>query len=193
MEDLIGFIIVIVVAAVNLLASAAKKRQEKRQASGEGEGIPKKEPSSIEQFFENLAEKLEPKPVEMPDWPDEVEQPDYVLEKEEFETAQAAAVEEEETAEIIPMPPPPPMAEAPRVPPVEQTAALKRAVKSIPSSVSGLGNIRMATAPILRSSGVRGIDYDLKDKDALRKAIRANIIFSPPRAYDTSFENTIVK
>ena len=199
MEDLIGFIIVIMVAVVNLLASIAKKRQRKRQASEEGEGVPTKKPSSIEEFFESLAEKLEPKPVEMPDWPDEIERPDYAQEQEEFETAQAAAFEEGETAEIIPMPPPapPPSMEVPAKAPAatmaEQSSSLRMAMKSMPSGVAGIRGMRIATAPILRSGRAGSVHFELKDKADLRKAILANIVFSPPRAFDASFENTIVK
>jgi hypothetical protein len=114
----------------------------------------------------------------------------------EFETVQPEAYEEERAAEIIPMPPPEvkePEVKEPEVRFSDQTVSLKTAMKSMPSSIASMRGIAMASAPILRSGTAGQIDFPLKERSVLRKAIIANLIFSPPRAYDASFDTTIAK
>ena len=216
MEDLVPLLIFIVIAVVNLLKFAAKKGGKKKRtppptgaaprergvAPNGGSRPPKRQPTTLETFFEEIAEKLEPKPTELPNWPKSRERPDYMKEMVEFETTQAEAYEEEETAEIIPMSPPEPeqisvarkaVADVPEVQSMGQTVSLKSAMKSMPAMITNSRGMRIASTPILRSSTAGRTHFPLKEMAALRKAIIANIVFSPPRAYDASFDNTITK
>jgi len=202
MEDLVPFLIFIVIALVNLVKYILEKGAGTRRApAAPSRGPQRKGPASLEEFFETLAEKMGPKPTGLPDWPEGYERPDYMKELEEYERAQARQhFEEDQAGDIAPA------AENKPVPAVQaaplaalsgiklQTAraSLKAAVKTVPTMGKGLSGMQIATAPMLRSSAGR-IDYALNNKADLRNAIIANVIFSPPRAYDTEFENSIIK
>ena len=197
MEDLIPFLIFIVIVIINLVKFVAQKGGKKKRApTPSGAPPPKRQPTTLESFFEELAGKLEPQPTELPDWPESRERPDYMKEMEEFEPDLAEASEEERAAEIIPMPPPvfaEPEIKIPDIPPSVQTVSLKSAMKSIPSGITSLKSMTIASAPILRSSNVGRIDFPLKEKAVLRQAIIASLIFGPPRACDATFDTTIAK
>lgn len=79
--------------------------------------------------------------------------------------------------------------------PERSEISLKTAIKSIPSALSASNNMRTPSMPMFKtnSSTGRGYGISLRKKSDLKKAMIANLIFSPPRAYDTSFDNTIVK
>ncbi len=216
MEDLVPLLIFIVIAVVNLLKFTAEKGGKKKRtlppsgaaprergvAPNGGSRPPKRQPTTLEAFFEEIAEKLEPKPTELPDWPKSRERPDYMKEMEEFETTQTEAYEEEGAAEIIPMSPPEPeqipvarkaVVDVPGIQSMDQTISLKSAMTSMPAMITNSRGMRIASAPILRSSSAGRIHFPLKEMATLRKAIIANIVFSPPRAYDASFDNSITK
>jgi len=211
-EDLVPLLIFIVIAVVNLLKFASERGGKKKRtppptgaaprergvAPNGGSRPPKRKPTTLESFFEEIAEKLEPKPTELPNWPKSRERPDYMKEMVEFETTQAEAYEEE-MAPSLPLESEPAPAvrkaakDAPEVQSITQTPSLKSAMRSMPAMLTNSRGMRIASAPILRSSAAGRIDFPLKKKAALRKAIIANLIFSPPRAYDQSFDNAIVK
>lgn len=200
MEDLIPFLIFIVIAVVNLVKFLAEKGGRKKKtpsSSDTGTAPPKRRSSTLETFFEDLAAKLEPQPTELADWPENRERPDYMKEMEDVESARTEASEKERAAEIIPIPPPEPawnsMADMPDIQSASQAETLKMAMKSMPSSITSLKGLRMASTPILRSSSAGRVDFPLDNRAALRKAIIANLIFSPPRVYEASFDNTITK
>ncbi len=195
MEDLVPFLIFIVIALINLVKFVLEKGAKGKRPSAPSDGpAPKRQPSSLEEFFENLAEKLEPKPAPAPDWPEGYERPDYMKEMEAFERA-SEEPDRKPVAETIPFSPELVEIKMEPVPPVADihAATQKMAMKSMPSSIASLKGSRIATAPILRSGTAGSIDFPLGDKAALKKAIIANIVFSPPRAFATDFENTIVK
>lgn len=201
MEDLVPLLIFVVIAAVNLLKFAAEKGgKKKRTPHPPGTAPPERKPTTLETFFEEIAGKLEPQPTELPDWPKNHERPDYVQEMDEFQYAQTEELVEEQAAEIIPMPTPEPapvfqkaVADAPEIPSMNQSTSLKSVMKSMPAMLTHSKGMRIASASILRSSSAGHINFPLKERSALRKAIIANIILSPPRAYDRSFDNAIVK
>jgi len=93
MEDLFPLLVVLAIGAVNLLNFMAKKGKQSRQAERSNE--PKRAPSQLERFFEQLSEQLNPQePTELPDWPEGYERPDYIHEMEEFEEPQAETAPE---------------------------------------------------------------------------------------------------
>ena len=201
MEDLVPLLIFIVIAVVNLLKfQAEKKGKGKKPPARPEEAPPQRQPSSLEEFFEEIAQKFEPKPAPQPEWPDSIERPDYMQEMEDFERTQAEAFEEEEPAIVVPRPPQKkpapalpremPGAEAPPIHTATKLTAFKLPAQG--AAFAGLSGRRIITPPLLRSATGQ-IDFDLKDRKQLKQAIIANIIFGPARAYDTSFDNTIAK
>jgi hypothetical protein len=200
MEDLVPFLIFIVIALVNMVKFIMEKGLRGKQPPARpGEPPPKHQPSTLEEFFEEIAGKLEPQPTEPPEWPKGFERPDYMKEMEEFEMTRAEELEEETLKPVLNEPLSSPSsiqnAKADGIQgfhAVGQSTSLQSTLKSIPSAIIGTKGMQIKTAPILRSS-IGRIDYSLKNKADLKKAIIANIIFSPPRAYNCSFENTTTR
>ncbi|MDF7826276.1 hypothetical protein P4B35_19770 [Pontiellaceae bacterium B12227] len=190
MDDLIPFLVFIVIALINLGKFVLEKKAKgSPPATDEKQPPSRTEPSALEDFFGKLAEKLEPQPTPVPDWPEGYEKPDYLSEQEEYETEQEA-FNPEPVAEMIPLPT---VQEAPPPPSEIHTTSLKTAMASMPAISSGMGSLRLPSSPGMNSSTGGSIHFSLKSKKALRKAVLANIVFSAPRAFDASFENTIVK
>jgi hypothetical protein len=201
MEDLVPLLIFIVIAVINVLKyQAEKKGKGKQPPAGPEEARPQRQPSSLAEFFEEIAQKFDPKPTPQPDWPESIERPDYMQEMEEFERTQSEVFEEAEPAIVIPASPqkkPAPVMplEVPRAEaPIIQTATKLTAFK-LPSHgavFAGLSGTRISTPTLLRSAGGQ-IDFDLNGRKQLKQAIIASMIFGPPRGYETSFDNTIAK
>ncbi len=189
MDDLIGLIAFVAIAAINLLVQANKKKKQKERLEG-AEPTPERKPSAFEAFFEDLAEKLEPKQTSVPDWPEGYERPDYMQEMDNFEQEQD--VIKKPVAKIIPEPAP----VTPSIPihlGTEKVAGLNAPAMVSSSVFSGSELMRLPPVSLIRSNAAGSIDFDLKDRKKLKHAIVANIIFSQPRAYDCSFDNTIAK
>ena len=153
MEDLFPLVIFVVIVGVNVLKFFAEKGKAK-PTPGKDQPQPRRKPSALGSFFEDLAAQMAPKPTELAAWPEGRERPDYVHEMEEFE--------EEQAAEPPPFEPPEPV-------------AVVREKKTPP-----------AVQP--RRSGFR-----IEGRKNLKQAMIAHIIFSPPRAFDLSFDNTLGK
>ncbi len=201
MEDLGPLLIFIVIAVINLLKFLAEKKGKGKQPpAAPEEAGPQRQPSSLEEFFEEIAQKFEPKPTPQPEWPDSIEQPDYMQEMEEFEHTQADVFEDEEPAPEIPTPrkirPAPvmpqemPRAEAAKIQMPRKVAAFKLPIQG--AVFAGLGGMRIKTPTLLRSA-VGQTDFVLNDRKQLKQAIIASLVLGSPRAYDTSFDNTIAK
>lgn len=188
MDDLVPFLIFIVIALINLVKFVLEKGAKNKPASPTG-APEKSTPSSLEGFFEKLAEKLEPQPTPVPDWPEGYEQPDYLGEQKAYEAMQEEEGKPAPVAEIIPLP----VIEKGSAPPAKiKTISLKAAMSAMPPMTSGLGSLQMPSTQM--KSGTAGSNhYSLRNKAELRKAIIANIVFSTPRACDPSFENTNAK
>ena len=201
MEDLAPLLIFIVIAVINLLKyQAEKKGKGKQPPARPEEARPQRQPSSLEEFFEEIAQKFEPKPTPQPEWPDSIERPDYVQEMEEFERTQAEVFDEEEPVRVIPTPPkikpvPVMLQEIPRAVEAKIQMPRKMAAFKLPiqgAVFAGLGGMRI-NSPILLRSATGKTDFDLNDRKQLKQAIIASLVLGAPRAYDTSFDNTIAK
>lgn len=197
MDDLIPFLIFIAIALVNLVKSFLEKGKPKKN---QPEGSPSRtSPNSIEEFFEEVAEKFQPKQTELPDWPEAYEKPNYLQEMKSVE--QSAAVEDVKEAPYAPPMPQEPIQSPgikhdPIQPSVTEFQATKKAsfqsiLSAENSAFKGLKGMHISTPPILRSEQAGAIDFSLKGKKKLKQALLANLIFSPPRAYDNSFNNTM--
>jgi hypothetical protein len=188
MDDLIPFLIFIVIALINLVKFVLEKNAKKAPLVP-GEEKPKSQPSVIEQFFGDLAQKLEPQPTPVPDWPVGYERPDYSGEQEEYEAAQEEEYKPEPVAEIIPLP----VVETVSATPARvHSVSLKAAMSAMPPITSGLGSLQLPSTQMKSGTG-GSINYSLRNKAELRRAIIANIVFSTPRSCDPSFENTNAK
>lgn len=196
MEDLVPFLIFIVIAIVNVLKFVAEKGGKKKTVTSQPGEVPtERTSSSFEEFFEDLAEKIAPKPAELPDWPEGLERPDYLQEMEEFKHEPVQEFKENSVAEPIPMPEPLPVATEESLPfqQMGKPATFAPPVQMAASAGTQSIRMRIPSVPIMRIPSGRNIDFDLKNREKLKQAIIANLIFSPPRAYDTSFENTMAK
>lgn len=198
MEDLIPLIFFLIIVAVNVFKFFIEKGGKVKKAPGQAREAPPKPASTLESFFENLAKQMEPKPTEVPDWPEGRERPDYAREMEEFEHAQTEEFEEEQTAEIIPMPEPAVSRirkpEKPEFQPLEKAATVPAPLQSTKAVLSGGHGLRMPCMNPFNHNGAAGhTDLRIKGENPLRQAMLAHIVFSPPRALDLSFNDTITK
>lgn len=191
MEDLVPFLIFIVIALVNVVKFVLEKGAKgKKPPALPGEAPPQRAPSTIEQFFGEMAEKLEPKPTPVPDWPEGYERPDYMQEMEDFE--------EEQAVEIVPMPesvitPMPVVHDTLPLQGVEKAVSFQAPAQVASSVFAGSSRMRLPPVPMMRSNAAGTIDFNLKSRKKLKQAIIANLIFSQPRAYDRSFDTTLAK
>ena len=197
MEDLIPFLIFLVIVAANVVKYLAEKGRPAKPAQKPGQTPPRRPASSLEEFFESLAEQVKPQPTELPDWPESRERPDYVGEMAAFERARAEELEEEQTAEIIPMPEPKPTlaktAGIPAFQPMEKASMVAAPLQTAKSILSGAQGMRMPSINPFQHVAEGHVDFRIKDKKELRRAMLAHVVFSPPRAYDLSCDNTIAK
>ena len=190
MEELLPFLFFIVIALVQVAKFFMEKGAKARKASTPVDGAaPERKPSAFEQFFEDLAEKMEPQsqPTPLPDWPENLEQPDYLQEIDDFQTEQNVPFEP--TAEIIPTPEP----AIQEVKLAQKPATVLAPVQVSSSAFSGSSRMRIPSVPMMRSNSSGHINVDLTDRKKLKQALIASLIFSPPRAYDQSFDTTLAK
>ncbi len=198
MDDLIPFLVFIVIALINLGKFLLEKKFQGKKPPLQDDSADEKPASPFEEFFDNLARKLDPneKPETTPDWPKGYEKPDYAAEQAAYQEFQGVEAEEDveyesaPVAEIIPMREPVMALKRTDVAlEAVDTTALKSAMNAIPALKSNFGP-SVQSAPILRSGHAGAIHFSLKDKAHLRKAILAKVVLDPPRAFDKAFENT---
>lgn len=196
MDDLIPFLIFIVIALINLGKFLLERKFKGQEPPAEDAEQDRPAKSGLEDFFEDLARKLDPsgKPDDQPEWPEGYEKPDYAAEQaayEEFQKQETAPVfKPEPVAEIIPMPEPVRAAARPDVV-VEavEAVSLRSAMNAIPAMKSTFaGGIK--STPIMKSGRAGTIDFPLRNRSELRKAILAKVVLDPPRAFDKTFDNT---
>lgn len=196
MEELFPILIFIIVVAVNALKFFAGKSGRKPPAKKPGQQ-PKQGPSTLEEFFDEIAQKLEPQPREPPEWPKDIVRPDYMKEMEEYETEQASSappfqaeelVAEIPVAEAEPAQPARVMAEPAQPRAIGKVATFKMPAQG--AAFTGLTNMHISMPPLLRSASGK-TDFELKNKEKLKQALIASMVFGSPRAYDTSFNNTM--
>ena len=187
MEDLVPLIFFLIIVAVNVLKFFIEKGGKPKSAPGKAEPRPKQTPRapSLESFFENLAVQMAPKPMEQPDLPEGYERPDCAQEMEEFTVSQSEGEAEQRVAEIIPFEVPEPIAHMPKA---EAPATVQR--QDTQPMLSGSQGMRMHS---MNSGGNSRPGFRIGGKKDLKQAMLAHIIFSPPRAFDLSFSDTLPK
>lgn len=203
MDEIIPLIIFIIVVAFKGLGSIAQRKM-KLPLPEEDQAQPKKKGSPLEEFLQELAGKVEPKPRELPAWPEEIKRPDYVQEMREYELGMPLTVHrrplKEDPIESAPPPPPPPppqpmpelrmrmSQEEIKTPASLKPTSFKISVKGM--NIPGMNFLNSGQTPILRSAAGK-TTFDLSSRKQAKKALVAQMVFSKPRAYETSFDNTI--
>ena len=186
MDDLIPLFIFIIIAIVNgvKFLSGRSAKQNKPAAPSP------RRPTGLESLFEELSEKMTPQPTRLAEWPEHVAKPDYVGQM------RAAGATQKRVPPAPPAPEPPEFAIQPVVlPEAVAPAMMGRTAQARPFSGSrtmlGLKSQPIPLPPMLRSASGK-THFKLNSRKQLRQAILANAVFGPPRAYDTSFENTTI-
>jgi hypothetical protein len=186
-EDLVPFLIFIVIALINLVKFIMEKGAKGRPPAGKGGAPPERKRSGLEDLFEELARKLEPPATPIPaDWPDEIEDPDFMEAFEEFEDPVVKAPVKERPSPIAVEPLPAMRMKAPE--PMEHAAR-----KPMPTQSFNMQGLRISSSFMPRSSGGSDMGFSLGNRKKLRQAIIANVVLNRPRAYDAHFENTVVR
>ncbi|MBN2685304.1 MAG: hypothetical protein JXR40_08490 [Pontiellaceae bacterium] len=193
MEDSLFVFVIIGVIIINALKFFLQKQLNTSQSD---DAVPKKKTSPLEEFLQEIAEKVEGKPREVPAWPEEIERPDYLQEMQEYKLGQMNPTRLKHSPEpVTPPPPPAPMPEMPMK--SQETVKGIRSVKPTSFKISvkgmyvpGMNFPQSGQAPILRSSTGKTA-FDLNSRKKAKKALIAQMVFSRPRAYETSFDNTI--
>lgn len=165
-------LVFIAISIISSLLQSKNKATKKAQQKNTPQGSAPPPASPLEEFFKRLADQVNPAGA-------------YEVEPPEFEW-----IDDEEE------PPPAPA----YIPPPIPVQALEESSRQrhepvqlethrpthIPSGSQGLRMPGMSHA-------TGSIRYNLRGKKALRHAILGQLIFSPPRAYNSSFDNTITK
>jgi hypothetical protein len=209
MEDLVPLIFFLVIVIANGLKFLVERKLGKQPPPEPQPGRrpqPKQQPTTIEEFFEQLSEKVAPSEAhELPDWPETLDRPDYVGEMEAFEQARARELEEEAAAMVPEHPPAPSPEPPPKKPPIKvpgmvaRPTALKSALSKSPlQAMKAMPTVSQCMrlpdiSPFGRTGAAGQVQFDIKNRKALRHAMRAHLVFSPPRACDQSFDNTVAK
>ncbi|MEE9369436.1 MAG: hypothetical protein V3V05_11340 [Pontiella sp.] len=192
MEELGPFLFFIFIALVQLVKFLIEKTKGKTAPVQQNEETAPPKRSALEDFFEGIAKKLElqPQPTAMPDWPDDIERPNYTQEMDQSE--EELEYLEKPIAEIIPMPEPVPL-NGSTLKRIEKTVAFQAPPQVASSVFAGTSNMRLPSVPLMKSNANENININLKNRKTLKQAVIAHIIFSQPRAYDCSFDNTVAK
>lgn len=200
MDEIIPLIIFIIFVALKGLGSIAQRKM-KLPLPEEDQAQPKKKASPLEEFLQEIAAKVEPKPRELPEWPEDIERPDYMQEMREYElgmplTAHRRPLKEELIESAPPPPPPPPpmpemqikIREEVKTPHSLKPTSFKISVKGM--YIPGMNFPNSGQTPILRSATGK-TTFEFNNRKQAKKALVAQMVFSKPRAYETSFDNTI--
>ncbi|MBN2164029.1 MAG: hypothetical protein JXR25_05555 [Pontiellaceae bacterium] len=184
MDDLIPLFIFIIIAIVN-----GVKFLSGRNAKQNKPAVPSpRRPAGLDSLFEELSEKMSPQPTRLAEWPEHVPKPDYV------EQMRAGGALKKQ---VQPAPEPPEF----QMPPVTlqnvvAPAMVGRTAKAQACTgnraMPGLKSQSISLPPMLRSASGK-THFRMNNRKQLRQAILANAVFGPPRAYDTAFENTMIK
>ncbi|MCF7849046.1 MAG: hypothetical protein K9M45_09365 [Kiritimatiellales bacterium] len=199
-DDILPVIVVVIFMVVRLAAFIQKGKEGKTQPARPPRPA-RRSPTTLEDFFRELSgEPVQPPKPE----PAAFVRPDYLREMDEFDRLQMEEPEEEAMAVSRP---------ALEIQPPLQPAAsnqwndVSNDWKPEPIKIQSLKGLKQASGLLTSSHGLKmpagnpfriasktgkpGID--LKEPGNLKRAMLSHIVFSPPRAYDLSFDNTIAQ
>ena len=175
-DDLIPFLIFIGVALINLIKTAIERGGAKLAPPSntkKDNSSPKRPISTFEDFIDEISEQFS-----NDEKIDKQNQQEIILEDihENENLSPVPTIKIEEKEEII----------------IEniQKEALGVAIKSIPNALLGAKTIKTPAIPMLPNTKKGNLIFPIQDRKTFKNAIIANVIFSSPKAYDTTFENT---
>ena len=175
-DDLIPFLIFIGVALINLIKTAIERGGAKLAPPSntkKDNSSPKRPISTFEDFIDEISEQFSNDEKIDNQYQQDIISED-IHENENLSPVPTIKIEEKE--EII----------------IEniQKEALGTAMKSIPNALLGAKTIKTPAIPLLPNTQKGNLIFPIQDRKTFKNAIIANIIFSSPKAYDTTFENT---
>lgn len=175
-DDLIPFLIFIGVALINLIKTAIERGGAKLAPPSntkKDNSSPKRAINTFEDFIDEISEQFSnDEKIDKQNQQEIISEDIY--ENENLSPVPTIKIEEKE--EII----------------IEniQKEALGTAIKSIPNALLGAKTIKTPAIPLLPNTQKGNLIFPIQDRKTFKNAIIANIIFSSPKAYDTTFENT---
>ena len=175
-DDLIPFLIFIGVALINLIKTAIERGGAKLAPPSntkKDNSSPKRPISTFEDFIDEISEQFSnDEKIDKQNQQEIISEDIY--ENENLSPVPTIKIEEKE--EII----------------IEniQKEALGTAIKSIPNALLGAKTIKTPAIPLQPNTQKGNLIFPIQDRKTFKNAIIANIIFSSPKAYDTTFENT---
>ena len=181
-DDLIPFLIFIGVALINLIKTAIERGGAKLAPPSntkKDNSSPKRPISTFEDFIDEISEQFSNDEKIDNQYQQDIISED-IHENENLSPVPTIKIEEkeekEEKEEII----------------IEniQKEALGTAIKSIPNALLGAKTIKTPAIPLLPNTQKGNLIFPIQDRKTFKNAIIANVIFSSPKAYDTTFENT---
>ena len=175
-DDLIPFLIFIGVALINLIKTAIERGGAKLAPpsnANKNTSSPKRPINTFEDFIDEISEQFSNDEKIDKQNQQEIISED-IHENENLSPVPTIKIEEKE--EII----------------IEniQKEALGTAMKSIPNALLAAKTIKTPAIPLLPNTQKGNLIFPIQDRKTFKNAIIANVIFSSPKAYDTTFENT---
>jgi len=175
-DDLIPFLVFIGVALINLIKTAIERGGAKLAPPSntkKDNSSPKRAINTFEDFIDEISEQFSNDEKIDNQYQQEIISED-IHENEDLSPVSTIKIDERE--EII----------------IEniQKEALGTAIKSIPNALLGTKTIKTPAIPMLPNTKKGNLIFPIQDRKTFKNAIIANVIFSSPKAYDTTFENT---
>ena len=175
-DDLIPFLIFIGVALINLIKTAIERGGAKLAPPSntkKDNSSPKRAINTFEDFIDEISEQFSNDEKIDNQYQQEIISED-IHENEDLSPVSTIKIDERE--EII----------------IEniQKEALGTAIKSIPNALLGTKTIKTPAIPMLPNTKKGNLIFPIQNRKTFKNAIIANVIFSSPKAYDTTFENT---
>jgi hypothetical protein len=177
MDDLLPFIVFVVVALINLFKTAVERSgRTSTPAEQEVPTPPPVNPTPFDDIFEELAQQF--KPLEETEKADKEELPSMDLPDMQVAPTFPLATETPEPESVS--------IEMPDI----GSQTLSTAFKAMPNTLLSFDAMRLPSLSLVSKSENKRLRYELQNRADLRKAIIAQMIFSAPRAFDTTYQNS---
>ena len=175
MDDLLPFIVFVVVALINLFKTAVERSgRTSTPAEQEVPTPPPINPTPFDDLFEELAQQFKP----LEETEEEEELPSVDLPDMQVASAMPFSAESPEPESVS--------VEMPDI----GSQTLSTAFKAMPNTLLSFDAMRLPALPLMSTAEKNKLRYELQNREDLRKAIIAQTIFSAPRAFDTTYQNS---
>ena len=183
MDDLIPFLIFVAVALINLIKTAIERSGAKSAplpTPRKATPSPQESPTTLEEFFETISDQF--------GMAEETER------EEDFFEPKDPNIFEEKAPSVEPVPDTIISLPSEKAPAADIALLHKKpigyAMKSIPNTLISLDAMKLPSVPLLSGAQKKTLNFPLRNRNVFKNAIIANIVFSPPRAYDSEYKNT---